>query len=117
MCFPRAEMPQIEATAIPALVVFARDCGVAVSRQWWPTEALSALQCADAFDAARFPRRQLDVPILCANDLTILDGHHRWQAHKHFKTGYCPIVRFDLTFTDAKSLLFRFPGVYSCNIC
>jgi hypothetical protein len=107
----RAVMPQVDLADYPALFDFATQRG------YWPHEvqlhwsACYAHQSVDDFDPERMKPDVLTKPILISEHHVILDGHHRWAAHR-LTDSRLTAYRFPLPFQRAIGLLFDYPGTY-----
>ena len=108
---PRIDMPQIDATDMPGLFAFLKAQGVVVTRLCnMPVTAFHPRQKI-IMDKAQRAGIDLSLPILAANDGTMLDGNHRWDAHKLAGT---PLDAFQigLPFEQAIKALFSYPKTY-----
>lgn len=107
---PRELMPQIEPEAYADLIEYARLSDVDVSFEYIRPEALSFHQDVNAARACAIPREALRIPILIAEDGSVLDGNHRAYAHRQ-RGEYAHVIRFHLGFEEAIEFLCNFNGV------
>lgn len=108
---PRSEMPQVAESAYPALLDWLPSQGVAFRHCLVPPSRLRAHQEPDRFNPATFNPALLAKPCLVAEDWFILDGHHRWMAHKANGSDV-PCLWLTEPFAKALPLLFTFPATY-----
>lgn len=104
---PRVAMPQID--DVPALLEYLDNLGVGWRRTNRNPDNLCPHQRVDTKHARTIPEEVLALPCLVAEDGFILDGHHRWAAHKMRGT-LCPVIEVGAPFDDAIGMLLSFPG-------
>ena len=67
---------------------------------------------ATEFDPRFFHLVDLKRPVIITDDRFILDGHHRVQAHLHWKTALVPVLVIDRPFdADLMNEVKSYPGV------
>lgn len=111
---PRVAMPQVEEEDYPSFFTYCRSRGVGFAHGLLlPRDhtRLKAHQEPDVFIVTRFPRKALAKPAILAADWTIIDGHHRAQAHIRLRTAL-PYVRLSLPFHAALRLVRAFPSTH-----
>lgn len=106
---PRPAMPQIDEADYPALFDFADAQGVHWGRVILPPQIIHPHQRVNVDKARHMDDATLAKPILVSVEPNVLDGNHRWYAHKERNTPV-PCVQFALPFEDAVKFLFSFPG-------
>ena len=117
LMFKRNEMPQIPKENYQEFLSFARKNGVKVTHKIVDTNKLRSLQAdfspkivknivtdikADNYDDSR--------PILISSDNYVIDGNHRWLAHKELRKSMKATV-FDIKAEDLLNLAKKFPKV------
>lgn len=107
---PRPVMPQIDEADYPALHAFAATQGVSMDPCTLATDALRAHQRVDAIILREMPASVLSKPVLASGDLFILDGNHRWAAHKKLHLPQVAAIKVGLEFEEAIRFLLFLPS-------
>ena len=106
----RHDMPQVDEKDLPRLVadsVSTCGCEFAVA----DPHTLHAHQRVQHDKAVHMPRDVVAKPIVVSADGYILDGHHRWYAHK-LSGDPLLTIRLALQFEEALDWLLKLPYTY-----
>lgn len=111
---PRKEMPQVDEEDLPELMKFLQGLPVPVDLKKFDPDQLKPHQKVDIDKVKAMTAKAaiLAKPCLVSQDLYILDGNHRWWAHRELHT-VVPAFVIGAPFEQAIGILFRFPKTYS----
>ena len=109
---PRAQMPQVDEKDLTHLISEAFTNNHAPSLEVVDPMTLHAHQRINAARAKTMPVELRRKPVLVSKDDFILDGNHRWWAHRYNNDSPMNIIRLDLLFDAALEWLFTLPFVY-----
>lgn len=109
---PRKEMPQVDEVNLPELVALAFQSGHRPEFAVVEPHTLHAHQKVNHARALGMPETIKRKPVLVSADGFVLDGNHRWFAHKHDGSPL-NIIRVGLSFDDALPWLFSLPFTYT----
>ena len=107
---PRQNMPQVDEKDLPRLVADSFSLHGCTFEVVAPTE-LHAHQRVSHARALSMPQQVMAKPIVISRDNYVLDGNHRWFAHKEHKLPLLAI-RIDLPFDEALDWLLDLPYSY-----
>jgi hypothetical protein len=108
---PRPEMPQIDEDKYPTLLKYLCDVGVEYSYRVYRPEQLQAHQRINMGHVRDMPPEIYQKDVLISQDEYVLDGNHRWWAHKERDEVLgCLVIHAE--FDQAMEILFGFPDVY-----
>lgn len=107
----RSLMPQIDELDLPQLVALAVQSGHPVAFEVQRARDLRSRQRVNHARALGMPRKVCLKPVITSSDGYIIDGNHRWFAHKQRK-GFLNCICLGLTFDEALPWLFALPFVY-----
>jgi hypothetical protein len=109
---PRAEMPQIDENDYPALLEFLSQQNIDYSYVVYRPEQLHAHQKVNMDRVHTMDKNTFQKDILISLDEYVIDGNHRWWAHKiaHKVLG---TIRIHLEFEQAMEAIFKFPKTYT----
>ena len=105
---PRIFMPQIGPDDGPKLLRYFIKMGVGFQFDHVDAKELKPHQHVNLKRVHTMPAWALAKFCLVSDDGFILDGHHRWFAHKQLGTPV-PVIRMAVPFTEAISILQAFP--------
>jgi hypothetical protein len=108
---PRREMPQVDEKDLPELVVASWQSGHHPSFEVVNPLDLHAHQRVNRTRALGMPENVKRKPVLVSLDNYVLDGNHRWYAHRMEETPM-NVIRIGLSFEDALPWLFKQPFTY-----
>jgi hypothetical protein len=114
----RRTMPQVSSGDVQDFIAFAKTNKVSTTKQTVAASRLKATQSqfnrdkiqafVDAIDSGTYKTR----PVLISADNYVVDGHHRWLAHRH--TGMpVEVIRFDLEAKQLIDLMHEYPKSYT----
>lgn len=110
---PRKKMPQIDEKDLPHLVKFTLDAGHDVTFEQVKPDHLRAHQRVNHTLAKSISGAGLLKPALVSFDDYVLDGNHRWWAHKYQHDPLMNVIRLGLPFDKALDFLFTFPATFA----
>ena len=105
---PRPLMPQVSDKAYPQLIAWCARNGLTVSCGSVSLACLKPHQRIDKAKAQAIPPQVLDIPLLVSCDGYILDGNHRYLAHKLQGKATVRVIQLGAAFDEAIADLFRF---------
>jgi hypothetical protein len=112
---PREIMPQVDESAFDELFAFLSEHGITVSRTMAELDTIRPHQKVDHKRIHGLLSRSplMAKPILVSSDGFIIDGHHRFEAHRQNGDSSLPVIRLSATFKDALPILFAFPKTWT----
>lgn len=108
---PRTAMPQVDEKDLPELVALAYQSGHHPTFEVVFPKHLHAHQRVSHERALRMPEVVKRKPVLVSADGYVLDGNHRWYAHKA-EGSPLNVIRVGLEFDAALVWLFSLPFTY-----
>lgn len=112
---PRAVMPQIDEADEPDFIAFAESRGAVIVREVVHPGQLLSHQRVEISHAMNMNPEVLAKPALVSKEGYVLDGNHRWYAHKLQGTDM-NVIRVMLEFEAAIELMFEFPKTYDLEV-